>query len=141
MRKDIHSALLSPSLIDVSGMPMREDNEIFGPLLQLIWVQDFNQAILEANNTAYGLSAGLLSDDANLYQIFYQHVKAGTINWNRPLTGASSLAPFGGVGNSGNNRPGAYYAADYCAYPVASLEAEKLELPSKFLPGLNDVLF
>jgi succinylglutamic semialdehyde dehydrogenase len=38
------------------------------------------------------------------------------------LTGASSKAPFGGIGLSGNHRPSAYYAADYCAYPVSGLE-------------------
>ena len=39
------------------------------------------------------------------------------------MIGAS--APFGGVGISGNHRPGAAYAADYCAYPVASSEADQ----------------
>ena len=39
--------------------------------------------------------------------------------------GASSEAPFGGIGLSGNHRPSAYYAADYCAYPVVSMEAEQ----------------
>ena len=34
--------------------------------------------------------------------------------------------PFGGLGASGNHRPSAYYAADYCAYPVASFEAEEV---------------
>ena len=37
---------------------------------------------------------------------------------------ASSAAPFGGVGQSGNHRPSAYYAADYCAYPVTSFESD-----------------
>jgi succinylglutamic semialdehyde dehydrogenase len=46
------------------------------------------------------------------------------INWNRPTNGAPSNAPFGGVGMSGNHRPSAYYAADYCAYPVTSVEAD-----------------
>ncbi|MCA1748254.1 MAG: N-succinylglutamate 5-semialdehyde dehydrogenase, partial [Sphingomonadales bacterium] len=42
---------------------------------------------------------------------------------NAPTNGASSASPFGGIGFSGNHRPSAYYAADYCAYPVASAEA------------------
>jgi len=50
-------------------------------------------------------------------------VRAGVVNWNRPTTGASSAAPFGGIGASGNHRPSAFYAADYCAFPVAGLEA------------------
>ena len=63
--------------------------------------------------------------------------QAGVVNWNRPTTGAASSAPFGGVGKSGNHRPSAYYAADYCAYPVASIETAELEMPAKLSPGLH----
>ena len=90
-----------------------------------------------ANNTRYGLAAGLLSDDSELYEIFRSKIRAGIINWNRPLTGASSGAPFGGIGISGNHNPGAYYAADYCAYPVASMEAESLSMPDQLSPGIT----
>lgn len=48
------------------------------------------------------------------------------VNRNRPTTGASGAMPFGGLGASGNHRPSAYYAADYCAYPVASFEAAQV---------------
>lgn len=130
-------AFLSPSLIDVTDVEHRRDEELFGPILQLIWVKDFEEALQEANNTAYGLSAGLLCEDKKLFQRFSGEVKAGLINWNRPLTGASAQAPFGGIGNSGNHRPAAYYAADYCAYPVASLKEEILTLPEKLPPGLS----
>ena len=46
------------------------------------------------------------------------------MNWNRPLTGASGRSPFGGLGDSGNGRPAGFFAADYCGYPVASIEAD-----------------
>lgn len=58
------------------------------------------------------------------------------VNWNKPLTGASSATPFGGVGASGNHRPSAYYAADYCAWPMASLESESLSLLVNLSPGI-----
>ena len=90
-----------------------------------------------ANDTRYGLAAGLLCDDPHAYLEFYTHIRAGVLSWNRPMTGASSDAPFGGIGMSGNHRPSAYYAADYCAYPVASIEAESLTLPVKRPPGIN----
>ena len=61
--------------------------------------------------------------DAGLWTRFQQRIRAGVANWNRPTTGAAGTAPFGGLGDSGNHRPSAYYAADYCAYPVASFEA------------------
>lgn len=115
-------AFLSPGLLDVTAAAPRPDEEIFGPLLQLIRVDNLDAALAEANRTAYGLAAGIVSDDAAEYRAFYAHIKAGVVNWNMPLTGASSHAPFGGVKQSGNYRPSAYYAADYCSYPVASLE-------------------
>lgn len=123
------SAFLSPGLMDVTKVKNRPDEEIFGPFLQLIRVADFDSAIEEANRTGYGLSAGLVSEQAAEFDKFFKRVKAGVINWNTPLTGASSAAPFGGIGKSGNHRPSAYYAADYCSYPVASMESEKLKMP------------
>lgn len=130
------SGFITPGLLDTTSLEHKPDEEYFGPLLQLIRVPTFEQAIAEANRTAYGLIAGLFSDHAEYYQQFYQEVKAGVINWNTQLTGASSSAPFGGIGRSGNFRPSAFYAADYCAYPVASLEAEQLKMPEKKSPGL-----
>ncbi len=131
------AALLGPGIMDVTAVAERPDQEIFGPFLQVVRVPDFEAAIIEANRTAYGLAAGILCDERELYERFRQRSRAGIVNWNRPTTGASSAAPFGGVGASGNHRPGAYFAADYCAYPVASLEAKKLALPEKLPPGLE----
>ena len=130
------NAYLSPGIIDCTDIDTG-DEEFFGPLLQIKFVKDFKAAIAEANNTRYGLSAGLLSDNKELYEEFFYNVKAGLINWNNQLTGASSAAPFGGTGFSGNHRPSAFYAADYCAYPVASLESETISLPEKLAPGIQ----
>jgi succinylglutamic semialdehyde dehydrogenase len=131
------SALLTPGLIDVTELGARApDEEYFGPLLQLIRYQDFDQAITLANRTRYGLSAGLISDNEAEFEHFHRHIRAGVVNWNRPLTGASGALPFGGIGASGNHRPGAWYAADYCAYPVAGLESARLELPQSLPPGM-----
>ncbi len=116
---------LWPALIDVTAMKDRPDVELFGPLLQVIRVDDFDQAIAEANNTRFGLSASLIGGSPTQYNRFWANIRAGIVNWNRPTNGASSNAPFGGIGLSGNHRPGAYYAADYCAYPVASTEMEQ----------------
>ena len=115
---------VSPALIDMTGVADRPDVELFGPILQVIRVTDFDAAIVEANATRYGLSASLVSQTPQLYDRFWANVRAGIINWNRPTNGAASSMPFGGVGWSGNHRPSAYYAADYCAYPVASNEAD-----------------
>jgi succinylglutamic semialdehyde dehydrogenase len=131
------SALLTPGIIDVTDVTDRADEELFGPLLQVIRYADFDAAIDEANATQYGLAAGLLSDSQARYQEFWLQSRAGIVNWNKQLTGAASTAPFGGVGASGNHRASAYYAADYCAYPVASLETQTLALPASLTPGIT----
>lgn len=116
---------LTPGIIDTTAMAQRPDVELFGPLLQVIRVDDFDQAIAEGNNTRFGLAASLVGGTPEQYNRFWANIRAGIVNWNRPTNGASSSAPFGGVGFSGNHRPAAYYAADYCAYPVASTEMEQ----------------
>jgi succinylglutamic semialdehyde dehydrogenase len=130
------TGFVSPGIIDVTAVKDMPDEEHFGPLIKVYRYTDFDSAINEANNTSFGLSAGLLSDDSNDYQHFLKRIRAGIVNWNRPITGASSAAPFGGIGASGNHRASAYYAADYCAYPVASVEADKVNLPQTLAPGL-----
>ena len=116
---------LTPGLIDVTDVAERADEEIFGPVLQVIRVADFDAAIDEANNTRFGLAASLIGGTPELYNNFWANVRAGVINWNRPTNGAPSNAPFGGIGLSGNHRPSAFFAADYCAYPVTSSEADR----------------
>ena len=91
----------------------------------MIRVADFEAALIEANNTRYGLAASLIGGSPQLYDQFWANTRAGIVNWNKPTNGASSKAPFGGIGLSGNHRPSAYYAADYCAYPVVSSEEEQ----------------
>jgi succinylglutamic semialdehyde dehydrogenase len=116
---------LTPALIDVTEAKDRPDEEIFGPVLQVIRVKDFDAAIDEANNTRFGLAASLIGGSPEMYDKFWANVRAGVINWNKPTNGAPSNAPFGGIGVSGNHRPSAFYAADYCAYPVTSSEADR----------------
>jgi succinylglutamic semialdehyde dehydrogenase len=124
-RLDRSEAFVTPGIYDVTGVEV-PDAEIFAPILQVIRVVDFDAAIEAANRTSFGLSAGLLSDDPELWRRFIARSRAGVVNWNRPTTGAAGNMPFGGLGASGNHRPSAYYAADYCAYPVASFEADGL---------------
>jgi succinylglutamic semialdehyde dehydrogenase len=132
----IGPAYLSPGLIDVTALPERRDEETFGPLLQVIRATDFEAALNEANNTRFGLAAGLISDSAELFTRFESEVRAGVLNWNRQTTGASGAAPFGGVGQSGNHRPAGYYAADYSAWPMASLIAPGAVKDDEAIVGL-----
>jgi len=133
---DGNKALLSPGIVDLSKARVT-DEEYFGPLLSVYRYDGFEQALTLANDTRFGLSAGLLSNDAKEYAQFIDEIRAGIVNWNQPITGASSAMPFGGTGMSGNYRPSAYYAADYCAYPVASLEQSTVILPNTLPPGMS----
>lgn len=123
LREDL--PFVSPAIIDVTKIDERPDVELFGPLLQVVAVDDFDEAIAEANNTRFGLVASLLGGSPQDYNRFWANVRAGVVNWNRPTIGENAGAPFGGTGLSGNNRPGGYYMADSCAYPVASAEMEQ----------------
>lgn len=131
------TGLVSPGLIDVTQVIELPDEEYFGPLLQVVRYTDFDEAIKLANDTRYGLSAGILADSREDYDYFLARIRAGIVNWNKQITGASGSAPFGGVGASGNHRASAFYAADYCAYPVASVEADALAMPASLSPGLT----
>jgi succinylglutamic semialdehyde dehydrogenase len=135
-RPNLTSTLLTPGIIDLTDVAGVPDEEHFGPLLSVLRYQDFDQAIALANQTRFGLATGLISEQRSQFDRLLLEARAGIVNWNKPLTGASSNAPFGGIGASGNHRPSAYYAADYCAWPMASLESERLELPAVLSPGI-----
>jgi succinylglutamic semialdehyde dehydrogenase len=134
--QDLSEAFITPGLIDVTG-EATPDEEIFAPVLTVRRAGDFEEAVRFANATRYGLSAGLISDDEALWTRFRHRIRAGVVNWNRPTTGAAAAMPFGGLGASGNHKPSAYYAADYCAYPVASFEASTVANTLNEIKGLR----
>ncbi len=126
-RTDLGPAFLQPGLIDVTDVPDPPDEEIFGPLLQVHRVADLDGAISVANSTRFGLAAAVLSPRQQTGHLALDRLRAGIVNWNQPTVGASGSAPFGGIGWSGNHRPAGFSAADYCADPVASLVADRLQ--------------
>ena len=132
-----NSGFLSPGIVSMSNVSEVFDEEIFAPFVQIYRYSDLDDAIEQANQTKYGLAAGILTENDKTYQHFYNSIRAGIINWNRPTTGAASSLPFGGVGHSGNHRPSAWFAADYCAFPVSSIEQNALALPESLMPGVR----
>ncbi|WP_284219971.1 succinylglutamate-semialdehyde dehydrogenase [Brevundimonas denitrificans] len=133
---NLPGAFVSPAIIDVTGVDV-PDEEMFAPFLSVTRVASFGAAIAAANATRYGLSAGLVSDDPANWEHFIRRIRAGVVNFNRPTTGAAGDMPFGGLGASGNHRPSAWYAADYCAYPVASFEAGSVKNIESEIKGLR----
>ena len=132
----LSEAFVTPGLVDVTGIDT-PDEELFAPWLQVRRVASYDDALKAANATRYGLSAGLISNESRRWDQFLNRIRAGVVNWNRPTTGAAGSMPFGGLGASGNHRPSAYYAADYCAYPVASFEAPAVTDTLKDIKGLR----
>lgn len=74
--------------------------EIFGPVLALIEVENYEDAITKANDSEYGLSAAIATRNPSLMHAFARDVEAGTVKINRTTTGNLINAPFGGVKRS-----------------------------------------
>ncbi|MEL6830071.1 MAG: aldehyde dehydrogenase family protein, partial [Pseudomonadota bacterium] len=119
-RMERGDAFVTAGIIDVTDARHVADEELFGPFLQVYRVGTFEQALNVANDTRFGLAGGLICDDDTLWSLAQRDMQVGLLNRNRPTVGASGALPFGGPGLSGNFRPGAYYAADYAAWPQAS---------------------
>ncbi len=114
-----------------------QKSEIFGPNVAIYKVKDFDQTLKIVNSTGFGLSLSLFSKDQSLYHKALADARVGLLNFNRATNGASSKLPFGGMGKSGNDRPSADFALQYCSVPVASLEDETPFDKTKMLPGVH----
>jgi succinylglutamic semialdehyde dehydrogenase len=129
--------VVTPGLIGVDNCSNDRDEEIFGPILKIRRYSNFEEAIAIANDTKFGLAAGIVCRTKERFDEFFHAVKAGIVNWNQQLTGATTLAPFGGVKHSGNFRPAGFLSADYCSYAIASFEVEKPKLPDPPVAGIT----
>jgi succinylglutamic semialdehyde dehydrogenase len=114
-----------------------QKTEIFGPNVAIYRSSDFEKTIEMVNSTGYGLVMALFSKNKELYETALLKARVGLLNWNRTTNGASSRLPFGGMGKSGNDRPSAHFAIQYCTVPVASLEDPTDLDKSKLLPGVQ----
>ena len=129
--------VISPGLLDMQNCTTDRDEEIFGPILKVYRYKDFDDAVRLANDTKFGLAAGIVCRERGLYEEFFNRITAGIINWNQQLTGATTFAPFGGIKHSGNFRPAGFLSVDYCSYPTASFEVEKPQKPTNPSPGIQ----
>jgi len=76
-------------------------DEIFGPVVTFERVDDIDRAVELANDTAYGLTAGVVTSDLSVARRFWLGVRAGTVKVNAPMTGTPFHVPFEGHGHSG----------------------------------------
>ena len=85
---------------DVKNNMRIAQEEIFGPVLAIIEVADFNDALAKANDTEYGLSASIVTNNPRYMHVFTNEIQSGTVKINRTTTGNLVNAPFGGLKNS-----------------------------------------
>jgi aldehyde dehydrogenase (NAD+) len=76
--------------------------EVFGPVIGVLEAADLEEALAIANNTSYGLSAGIVTNDLRKAIRFVERAEAGMVKVNQGTVGASIQAPFGGFKNSGS---------------------------------------
>jgi aldehyde dehydrogenase (NAD+) len=96
-------AFYAPTVFsDVTPQMRIAREEIFGPVLSVIPVDSYEEAIQVANSTEYGLSCAMYTEDMRKVFRAMRDIQAGLIYFNAPTTGAEPHLPFGGVKNSGN---------------------------------------
>jgi aldehyde dehydrogenase (NAD+) len=92
---------VSPAIFtDVTHEMRIAREEIFGPVLALIEVKNYEEAIAAANDSEYGLSAAIATRNASIMHMFARDIEAGTVKINRTTTGNLINAPFGGLKRS-----------------------------------------
>ena len=114
-----------------------QKSEIFGPHVSIFEVDSVEEAVDINNSSGFGLAMSVFSKDRSIFEEVLMSARVGILNWNRTTNGASSKLPFGGLGKSGNDRPSAHYAVQYCTSPLASLEDKTPFEQSKPLPGIE----
>lgn len=131
---------VTPSIHEVKKFDpnsVYQKSEIFGPNVAIYRSSDFDETLRIVNSTGYGLVMALFGKDQGMYEKALLEARVGLLNWNRTTNGASSKLPFGGMGKSGNDRPSADFAVQYCSVPVASLEDPNPFERAKMLPGIT----
>ena len=93
------------------GMPAFRD-ELFGPVASVVKADDAGHALKLANDTAYGLSSAVLTNDLQLAMKFALELEAGMVHINGPTVHDEITVPFGGVKDSGSGREGGRWSMD-----------------------------
>jgi aldehyde dehydrogenase (NAD+) len=93
---------VEPTIFDHVKPAMRvAQEEIFGPVLSVIRVKDYEEALRVANNCAYGLSSSIYTQDVSRFFDFAERVETGMTHVNSPTTGGEAHIPFGGTKGTG----------------------------------------
>jgi aldehyde dehydrogenase (NAD+) len=92
----------APTIFDHVKPAMRiAQEEIFGPVLSIIRVKNFEEAIEVSNNVVYGLSSAIYTNDASRIFEYIDRIETGIVHVNSPTTGGEAQVPFGGMKGTG----------------------------------------
>jgi aldehyde dehydrogenase (NAD+) len=114
-RLDGNGYFMSPALFTDTRNDMRiNQEEVFGPVATIIKAKDYDEALALANDTEFGLSAGICTTSLKYATHFKANVKAGMVMVNLPTAGVDYHVPFGGTkGSSYGSREQGRYAAEF----------------------------
>ncbi len=106
---------MAPALLTDTTADMRINREeVFGPVASIIRVKGYEEALFEANNTPFGLSAGIATTSLKYATHFKRHSQAGMVMVNLPTAGVDYHVPFGGrKGSSFGSREQGRYAQEF----------------------------
>jgi len=106
---------MAPALLSDTSSAMRINREeVFGPVASIIRVKGYEEALAEANNTPFGLSAGIATSSLKYATHFKRHSQAGMVMVNLPTAGVDYHVPFGGrKGSSYGSREQGRYAQEF----------------------------
>jgi aldehyde dehydrogenase (NAD+) len=117
---------LAPALVTETTSAMRINREeVFGPVASVIKVKDYQEALAVANDTEFGLSAGICTTSLKYASHFRRHVQAGMVMVNTATAGVDYHVPFGGRKGSsyGPREQGAYAREFYTTVKTAYINA------------------
>ncbi|WP_439606211.1 aldehyde dehydrogenase family protein [Hydrogenophaga sp.] len=115
LRRETEGFYMAPALLADTAPAMRINREeVFGPVASVIRVRDYDEALAMANDTPFGLSAGIATTSLKHATHFKRHAQAGMVMVNLPTAGVDYHVPFGGrKGSSYGPREQGRYAAEF----------------------------
>lgn len=115
LNRETEGYYLAPALITETANSMRINREeVFGPVASVVRVKDYDEALAVANDTEFGLSAGICTTSLKHSSHFKRHSQAGMVMVNLPTAGVDYHVPFGGrKGSSYGPREQGRYAAEF----------------------------
>jgi len=126
LKRDAPGFYLQPALFTETTNAMRiSREEVFGPVANIVRVKDYEEALAVANDTEFGLSAGICTTSLKYATHFKRNSEAGMVMVNLPTAGVDYHVPFGGRKGSsyGSREQGAYakefYSTVKTAYTLA----------------------